>query len=207
MPAIASFILVSHIPNFWRSDKLKILSLFCSADSYQNQLEKMRPKLYRVAFSWSHNAALADDLVQETLVKALKNVSQLRDPALLNGWTFSILANCWRDHFRQHREMDDIDELEDYRCAVQTTPEDHHAQSQLVSRVRDAVAKLPIGQRQVLTLVDLEEFAYIEVAAILAIPIGTVMSRLSRARQELKILLKELAPQQSAQVSQIRRIV
>jgi RNA polymerase sigma-70 factor (ECF subfamily) len=186
---------------------MNILSLFCGADDYQEQLEKLRPKLYRVAYSWSHNAALSDDLVQETLVKALKNAGQLRDPALLNGWAFSILANCWRDHFRQHREMEDIDELEDYRCATQTTPEDDHSRSQVVSRVRDAVARLPMGQRQVLTLVDLEGFPYIEVATILAIPIGTVMSRLCRAREALKTLLKELAPQQSAQVRQIRRVM
>jgi len=186
---------------------MKILSLFCGTDAYQKQLEQIRPKLYRVAFSWSHNAALADDLVQETLVKALKNSRQLRDPSLLNSWLFSILANCWRDHFRQHREMVDIDTLEDYRCAIQTTPEDEHSQSQIVSRVWDAVAKLPVGQRQVLTLVDLEEFPYIEVAAILSIPIGTVMSRLSRARQSLKTLLNELAPQQSVQISQIRRVI
>ena len=186
---------------------MKILSLFCGTDNYQKQLEQIRPKLYRVAFSWSHNAALADDLVQETLVKALKNFRQLRDPAQLNGWLFSILANCWRDHFRQHREMEDIDALEECHCAIHTTPEDEHAQSQIVSRVWDAVAKLPVGQRQVLTLVDLEEFPYIEVAAILSIPIGTVMSRLSRARQSLKTLLNELAPQQPGQVSQIRRII
>lgn len=185
---------------------MKILSLFCRTDAFQEQLEQIRPKLYRVAFSWSHNAALADDLAQETLAKALKNAGQLRDPALLNGWLFGILANCWRDHFRRYREMEDIEELEDYRCVNETTPEDEHAQSQIVSRVRDAVAKLPLVQRQVLTLVDLEEFSYIEVAAILAIPIGTVMSRLCRARQALKTLLNELAPQQSAQVIQIRRI-
>lgn len=186
---------------------MNILSLFCGADTFQQQFETIRPNLYRVAYSWSHNAALADDLVQEALVKALKNTSQLRDPALFNGWVFSILANCWRDHFRQHREMEDIDEIEDYRCATQTTPEDDHSQSQVVSRVRDAVAQLPIGQRQVLTLVDLEGFPYTEVAAILAIPIGTVMSRLCRARQALKTLLMELAPQHSAQARQLRRVV
>ena len=185
---------------------MKILSLFCGSDSFRGQLEQIRPKLYRVAYSWSHNASLADDLVQETLVKALKNSGQLRDPALLNGWLFRILANCWRDHFRQQKEMDDIDDVEDYRCVTHATPEDHHARTQLISRVREAVAKLPVGQRQVLTLVDLEEFAYTEVAAILAIPIGTVMSRLSRARLTMKTLLKELAPQQSVPVSHIRRV-
>lgn len=186
---------------------MKIFSLFCGVDAFQQQLEQIRPKLYRVAFSWSHNAALADDLVQETMIKALKNAAQLRDPALLNSWLFSILANCWRDHFRQHRDMDDIEELEDHRCIHETTPEDEHAQTQIVDRVRNAVAMLPMGQRQVLTLVDLEDFPYIEVAAILSIPIGTVMSRLCRARQSLKILLKELAPQQTARVSHIRRVI
>ncbi|HEY6096255.1 MAG TPA: RNA polymerase sigma factor [Gallionellaceae bacterium] len=185
---------------------MKILSLFCRGSEFQAQLEAIRPKLYRVAYSWSHNSALADDLVQETLVKALKNSGQLRDPELFNGWVFSILANCWRDHFRQYREMDDIDEIEDFQCVHEATPEDAHSQSQLVLRVRNAVAKLPLGQRQVLTLVDLEEMSYIEVAAILEIPIGTVMSRLCRARAALKATLNELAPRQVAPVAQIRRV-
>ena len=185
---------------------MKVLSLFCRANGLQDQLEQIRPRLYRLAYSWSHNAALADDLVQETLIKALKNVNQLRDPALLNSWLFSILANCSRDHFRQHREMDDIEELEDYRYAQEGTPEDEHSQAQIVLRVRGAVAKLPLGQRQVLTLVDLEDLSYIEVASILDIPIGTVMSRLCRARLAMKTLLKELAPQQSTQPGQIRRV-
>lgn len=185
---------------------MKILSLFCRGSEFQAQLEAIRPKLYRVAYSWSHNSALADDLVQETLIKALKNSGQLRDPELFNGWVFSILANCWRDHFRQYREMDDIDEIEDFQCAHEATPEDAHSQSQLVMRVRNAVAQLPLGQRQVLTLVDLEEMSYIEVAAILEIPIGTVMSRLCRARAALKTTLNELAPKHVAPVAQIRRV-
>lgn len=185
---------------------MKILSLFCRANGLQDQLKNIRPRLYRLAYSWSHNAALSEDLVQETLIKALKNATQLRDPTLLNSWLFSILANCWRDHFRKHREMDDIEELEDYRYAHEITPEAEHSQSQIVLRVRSAVAMLPLGQRQVLTLVDLEELSYIEVAGILDIPIGTVMSRLCRARLAMKTLLKELAPQQSTQIGQIRRV-
>ncbi len=185
---------------------MNILSLFCSPNDFQKQLEQIRPRLYRLAYSWSHNAALADDLVQETLIKALKNSSQLRDRALLNSWLFSILANCWRDHFRKHREMDDIEELDDFRYAHENTPEIAHSKSQIISRVRSAIAQLPLGQRQVLTLIDLEELSYIEVAAILDIPIGTVMSRLCRARVSMKALLKELAPLQPEQVIQIRRI-
>jgi len=185
---------------------MKIVSLFCRSNILQEQLEQIRPRLYRLAYSWSHNAALAEDLVQETLIKALKNNDQLRDAALLNSWLFSILANCLRDHYRQYREMEDIEELEDYRYAHENTPENAHSQTQIISRVRDAVAKLPLGQRQVLTLVDLEELSYIEVAAILDIPIGTVMSRLCRARQAMKTLLAELAPQQATAAVNIRRV-
>lgn len=175
---------------------MNILALFQPSRHLEEQFELVRPRLYRVAFSWSHDAALADDLVQETLVKGLQNIRQLHDPERLNSWLFSILHNCWRDYFRQHKDMDDIDELEDYRYAHNVTPEHENAQSQIVTRVRNAVERLPMAQRQVVTLVDLEDFSYIEVAQILAIPIGTVMSRLCRARQALHILLRELAPSQ-----------
>lgn len=185
---------------------MNILSLFRHSNDLHEQFEKIRPRLYRLAYSWSHNAALADDLVQETLIKALKNAHQLRDPSLLNSWLFSILANCWRDHFRQHKEMEDVDELEDYRYAHNNTPEHSHAQSQIVVRVRNAIDKLPLGQRQVITLVDLEELSYIEVASILDIPIGTVMSRLCRARATMKTLLREIAPQQLEQAGKLRSI-
>ncbi|MBZ0106334.1 MAG: RNA polymerase sigma factor [Sulfuricella denitrificans] len=185
---------------------MKILSLICRTRDLRKQMEQSRSKLYRVAYSWSHDAALADDLVQETLSRALKNADQLRDPELLNSWLFRILNNCWHDHFRQHRVMEDIDDVEDYRCVNPTTPEDMHARNQIVDRVRDAVSRLPLGQRQVLTLVDLEEFSYAEVAGILALPAGTVMSRLCRARRALKDSLQELAPPQPAQITQIRRV-
>lgn len=185
---------------------MKILSLLCRSELFRERLEQSRSRLYRVAYSWGHDAALADDLVQETLSKALKNAGQLRDPELMHSWLFSILTNCWRDHFRRQHDMEDIDQIEDFRCVHETTPEDIHAQSQVVARVRGAVAGLPLGQRQVVTLVDLEEFSYAEVAAILEIPVGTVMSRLCRARQALKQALLELDPLQHAPVAQIRRI-
>lgn len=185
---------------------MKIISLFGRSDDLKDKLEAIRPRLYRLAYSWCHNAALADDLAQEALIKALKNTTQLRDPALLNSWLFSILANCLRDYYRKHREMDDIDELEDHIYAHEITPETTHSSRQIVSRVRDAIAQLPLGQRQVLTLVDLEELSYIEVASTLDIPIGTVMSRLCRARQNLKVLLAELAPQQTQNASLLRRV-
>ncbi len=166
-------------------------------------LEESRGRLYRIAYSWCHNAALADDLVQETLTKALKYSDQLRDPNTIKSWLYKILTNCWRDHFRRSRETVDID---DVVLVEEHTPEDHHQRMEVVEKVRAGIATLPVGQRQVLTLVDLEGCSYIEVAEILDVPIGTVMSRLCRARRALKdaLLAAEAPPKEAG--AHIRRV-
>ncbi len=158
------------------------------------QLKDRRARLYRVAYSWCHDRALSDDLTQEALARGMSNLHQLRDPAQLDSWLFKILHNCWRDCLRCQKDFQDVGELEDYLYAHDDTPEHINSRSQVVDRVRAAVALLPMGQRQVLTLVDLEEFSYNQVADILAIPVGTVMSRLCRGRMALKKSLIELAP-------------
>lgn len=154
------------------------------------QIESSRVRLYRLAFAWCHDAGLADDLAQETLTRALARLDQLRESARLMGWLFAILNHCWIDHLRGLR-----DDLDDEILAELPSdlpgPDSHAERQQTVNRVRAAIALLPLGQRQVVTLVDLEEFSYAEVAEILAIPIGTVMSRLCRARASLKDLLVE----------------
>jgi RNA polymerase sigma-70 factor, ECF subfamily len=124
------------------------------------------------------------------VVKGLKSVHQLKDETVLEGWLFSILHNCWRDHFRRQHPTVDIDEALEL-AAPDKSPEEQHADSELIRRVRRAVAMLPLGQRQVVSLVDLEELSYTEAATALDIPIGTVMSRLCRARQALRVLLHE----------------
>ena len=168
-------------------------------------LEQTRSRLYRMAFAWCHNAALADDLVQETLIKAIQKSTQLRDPKARDAWLFSILTNCYRDHFRRHRDMDDVDEME---LLHEATPETESTEKDIILKVRQAIARLPEGQRQAVTLVDLEGFTYVEVATILEIPIGTVMSRLCRARAAMKQqLLREFGDQAGRHGSHIRRIV
>ncbi len=190
---------------------MKLFSLFCKVEDYEKRFEQIRPRLYRVAWSWTRNPALAEDLTQETLEKGLKRIGQLNEAERFDSWMFSILTNCWRDHFRQHREMDDIDDIDESLVAHHISPEVEHSQNELVARVRDAVSRLPAGQRQVVTLIDLEEFSYLDVARILSIPIGTVMSRLCRARQALQVLLREHAPadmkvQDVRKVTAIRRV-
>jgi len=139
--------------------------------------------------------------VQETMAKALKNSNQLRDPKTLKAWLYRILSNCWRDHFRRSRDTVDIDEVV---LVEHDTPDRQHDRQQVIQRVRAAIALLPVGQRQVITLVDLEGCSYIEVAQILDIPIGTVMSRLSRARKALKERLLEAEVHGDSNVCQLR---
>lgn len=165
---------------------MPILSLLFHSRQWRDSLEAARPALYRTAYAWCRDAALADDLVQEATTKALERGDQLRDPARLKSWLFAILSRCWHDHLRARHPHEDIDELADEQLAAEGSPADVAERRQTVARVRAAVARLPMGQRQVLTLVDLEEFSYAEVGEILDIPIGTVMSRLCRGRRALR---------------------
>jgi RNA polymerase sigma-70 factor (ECF subfamily) len=158
------------------------ISLFCKSRDFKQQLELLRPRLYRLAFSWSQDHALADDLTQESLAKALKNANQLRDSKKLASWTFGILHNCYRDHFRKNKNLENIDDFEFVDSRQPDTDYEHYS---ITDAVRNAVNRLPENQRQIITLVDLEGFSYADVAQILDVPTGTVMSRLCRARKAL----------------------
>lgn len=160
-----------------------MLTIFFSSRKLDKQLSKQRPRLYRLAYSWCGDPMLADDLVQETLSKALLKQDQLKDFSRLESWLFRILHNCWMEYLRTKKPTLDIDDID---LQNDETPEAKLTEQQIVRRVRNAIAVLPLTQRQVITLVDLEGCSYIEVSEILDIPLGTVMSRLSRARTLLK---------------------
>jgi len=165
--------------------KNEIMNLFekvCTHRNLKQRIADNHKRLYRTVYAWGHDPDLASDISQETMAKTLKRVSQLRDPGKLDSWLFGILINCWRDHFRQQRDTIDIDDVE---LQHQDTPEKLKQTQDMVDSVRNSIARLPEGQRQVITLVNLEGFSYAEVAEILEIPVGTVMSRLSRARGTL----------------------
>ena len=170
---------------------MNLLHFISRTRQFEEKLAESRARLWRLAHSWCHNRAVSDDLVQETLAKALARHAQLRDPESLNSWLCSILANCWHDHLRGRKDTTDIDEVDECDLPESQSPQDGYLRNEVVRRVRQAVAQLPTGQREVVTLVDLEEFSYAEVAAILDIPMGTVMSRLSRARLALKEKLRD----------------
>ena len=152
------------------------------------KLESARGRLYRMAYSWTHNADVAEDVVQETMIKAMKNVDKVKNIDALDGWLFRVMSNCFMDACRKQRDEIDIDDIV---LIEKNTPESIHSQSEMLTSIRSAIASLPFKHRQIITLVDIENFSYAEVASIIDIPQGTVMSRLNRARQSLKALLNE----------------
>jgi RNA polymerase sigma-70 factor (ECF subfamily) len=173
---------------------MSLFRLFGPSNEFRRRIEGRREMLFRLAYAWCHDAPLADDLAQEALLRALAREAQLRDRERLKSWLCAILANCFKDHHRRRREHQGMDALEDVEAEDSATPEESAAAAELARRVRAEIARLPLGQRQVLTLVDLEGFSYAEVGEILEVPTGTVMSRLCRARQALRQPLIGFAP-------------
>jgi len=160
-----------------------------------------RGLLLQLAYSWCHDKSLAEDLVQDATEKALKNISRMKHSDAVKAWFITIMLNCWRDMLRKKQEFQNIDDLilndsivqEDSRKLSESlTPEKEISREQTQVAVKEAVSRLPIKYRTVLTLVDIYGASYSEVAQIIDVPIGTVMSRINRARQALrKYLLAE----------------
>lgn len=150
-------------------------------DCFHTALTQKLPNLRRFALSLCRSSHLADDLVQITVEKAL-HARKSYDPASkIEAWLFHILKNAWIDITRKQRvrgQEIDIDDVVDL-----AGQERHRGDEKLmIANVMEAVETLPLNQREVLLLVCFEELSYAEVAEILDVPKGTVMSRLSRAR-------------------------
>jgi len=170
---------------------------------FSRQLESRWQRLYRLAYAWCHDTHLSADLVQESMVKALKNRHQLKDVEAFDGWLFRILSNTWRDYCRQSKDLLNIENID---LAHEAGPESEIEHLEVVIRVKKAIARLNQDQRQIVTLIDLEDLSYNEVAQILEIPIGTVMSRLCRARKILKQYLHDTDVLVNKSNARIRRV-
>jgi RNA polymerase sigma-70 factor (ECF subfamily) len=154
------------------------------------------PNLRRYALGLTGNREAADDLVQDTMERAWSRISLWQRRGDLRAWLFSILHNRFVDRVRAERRapMDPLPEEPGFPVRA--------SQSDMLE-VRDldrALLALPIEQREVLLLVAVEQMSYEQVAKTLGIPLGTVMSRLSRGRERLRALLegRDVAPKLKA---------
>lgn len=153
------------------------------AEALQDQVRGMR----RYALALTGNPVDADDLVQESLQRVLAVMRQGRVVQNLRAYLFSVLHNTWMDHCTRHATSLPHLPLEDGAMEL-PTPANQHSHAEWRALVL-ALDQLPPEQREVLLLVGLEGFSYQEASTALAIPLGTVMSRLSRGREALRRLL------------------
>jgi RNA polymerase sigma-70 factor, ECF subfamily len=149
--------------------------------------------LYRTAVRLTRDAAEADDLVQETYMQAWKSFDHYQPGTNCRAWLYKILFNKFDHHRRkkytQAKYFQEADELVFANSTFTPSVPDHLTDAEVIS----ALNKLPDHYRSVVLLADVHEFDYKEVAQILDIPIGTVMSRLNRARTQLKRTLAHAA--------------
>jgi RNA polymerase sigma factor (sigma-70 family) len=153
-------------------------------------IEPVLPSLRRYARTFVRDASAADDLVQDTLERAISRWHQRRSDGDARAWLFTILHNLAVNHLRRAarrgRELP-LDDAGEPDVATPSTQEDALRHADILA----AVGQLPDDQRGVLLLVSIEDVSYAEAARILDIPIGTVMSRLARARARLLKLVEE----------------
>ena len=148
------------------------------------RMVELIPRLRRYARALVGDRATADDLVQDTLERAWAKLHLYRRGTDLRAWLFTVMHNVHVNRVRATRLTDTLDD--EMPELAQRAPQ---GDALLVRDLDRAIARLPAEQRAVLLLVTLEEMSYEEVARALGIPIGTVMSRLSRAREKLRLLM------------------
>jgi RNA polymerase sigma-70 factor (ECF subfamily) len=173
---------------------------------FSEQAMPFMDALYTAALRLAHNAADAEDLVQETYLKAYRAYGGFEEGTNLRAWLYRILTNTFINSYRSKKrrpDETDIDEVEDlylYRRlgGLEAAAAGRSAEDELLdwfsdSEVKAAVEALPEQFRIAVLLSDVEGFSYKEIAEILDIPIGTVMSRLHRGRKALQRQLYEFA--------------
>jgi RNA polymerase sigma-70 factor (ECF subfamily) len=156
-------------------------------------------QLYRGALRHTRSRVDAEDLVQETMMKAYVGFATFREGSNLRAWLFRIMSNAWIGAYRTSQRRPDeflTDELTDaqfYATAARPSAELEALAAMTDENVRAALDALPEGQRLAVYYADVEGFKYQEIADIMAVPLGTVMSRVHRGRRQLRRLLTDLA--------------
>ena len=161
-------------------------------DTFGTEVLGYLEPLFATAMRLTRNRADAEDLVQDTVVRALRFRDRFEAGTNLRAWLYTILHNTWRNRIRDTaREATDVDSERIEELASREGPADVETPERALLRatmdvdVKEALDELPDAFRQAVWLRDVEEFSYAEIAKMLDVPIGTVMSRISRGRRQL----------------------
>jgi RNA polymerase sigma-70 factor, ECF subfamily len=164
-----------------------------NAETFEALALPLLAPLYNFAHWLTRDRNEAEDLVQETYLKALKGFLSFQPGTNFRAWMYRILRNTFltsRSGLKQTVSLDDED------SAVQEPAAQENPESLLFARanedeLRHALEQLPVAHREIILLCDVEEMSYKQISELVGIPIGTVMSRLSRARQAMRNLLRD----------------
>src|SRR6476469_7771657 len=157
------------------------------ADDYARLLEEQIPALRRYAFALVRDHDVADDLVQDSLERALSR-RYLRHPkGDLRAWLFTILRNLYISAYRTRKRRDIWTTIEEAQSSIEPEQEAGLQAHDVLA----AIDQLPEEQKSLLLLISVEDLSYEQAARVLAMPIGTVMSRLFRARQRLRTVMED----------------
>ena len=168
------------------------------ANDVRHEMVALLPRLRRFAYAQTGSLEAADELVQSACERALSRLNQFTPGTRLDSWMFRIIHTLWIDRMRYARRRPEASVK-----VVELMPFDARIHEQTEARanlaiVRDAMAGLPEEQRAVLALVAIEGQSYQQAAETLGVPIGTIMSRLSRARRRLTDALETPARKSEA---------
>lgn len=163
-------------------------------DAFAALVEKYRNKMFNLAYSITRNRETADDLTQDTFIKAFIYLKKFRRQSSFGTWLYRIAVNTIKDNFRKEKKAQQVD-FEDFRTSdirqpdIQAATEEEQKQEQQKILLHQALKKLPEKHRLIITLRDIQGVPYKEIAQILDISMGTVDSRLFRARKMLRKLI------------------
>ena len=182
-------------------------------DAFSGEALQFLEPLFATAMRLTRNRADAEDLVQDTFMKAFRFSGQFKRGTNLRAWLYTILHNTWRNRRRDvDRDAIEVDSEQVEQAAnvpggseAYETPERILMRSTLDADLQAALDDLPDAFRQAVWLRDVEEFTYAEIAEMLSVPIGTVMSRISRGRRQLFERLSLPAEPARAEVAGGRR--
>jgi RNA polymerase sigma-70 factor, ECF subfamily len=160
---------------------------------FREQLVQLLPRLRRFARSLARNAADADDLVQLSVERALLRWQQWQPGSRLDSWMFGIMKNAWIDELRSRQRQSQVFLPEGSGAEVGVRSDERH---QDAMAIQQAMAQLPEEQRLTVALVLVEGLSYKEAAEVMEVPIGTLTSRLARAREALMRQLNDADPLQ-----------
>ena len=182
-------------PSQWATTFLTMAEPSVAGRSFDNEALPHLDTLYRVALRLTADPTLAEDLVQDTMLKAYRSWKQYRPGTNARGWLLTILRNTFINDYRRRKhepvamDLEAVEPHAIYRSVEDTDPEGTFFSQIVDAKVVEAIDALPTEFREVLSLSDIEGMSYAEIAETLKIPVGTVKSRLFRARRQLQARL------------------